>query len=367
MEKTSQISIIETIKKRWKLILLVFILGIIFSVILYFVLPRKYESQTTLAVITSSSSPLSDLSSFASLVGINMPDESKKIMAILESRTLRERVIKKLDLIPVFFPEPPEGRNPLNAANEELKKIVTLAKNKKNDTIVIFVLHKDPKLAQKIGEAYIVEARKLLNEKKLSVAKFDRIYLEKKLKEEEERLRELQEKLAKFQKKTKIIEPNIQLKNLLEVYVNLLAKKTELLLKLNSISSMLSPDNPKVKTLRKQITYIDKQLKKLESKNEYFPALKEIPDILVRYTSLVRELKTTQAIYEALMKLYQQARLNESKEQLFIEVIDPPSLPDIPASPKKWFVLGIGSFLSLFTGILIALYMECCWPQRKTS
>ncbi|NPA54527.1 MAG: hypothetical protein GXO21_07660, partial [Aquificae bacterium] len=251
--------------------------------------------------------------------------------------------------------------------NEELRKIVTLAKNKKNDTIVIFVLHKDPKLAQKIGEAYIVEARKLLNEKKLSVAKFDRIYLEKKLKEEEERLRELQEKLAKFQKKTKIIEPNIQLKNLLEVYVNLLAKKTELLLKLNSISSMLSPDNPKVKTLRKQITYIDKQLKKLESKNEYFPALKEIPDILVRYTSLVRELKTTQAIYEALMKLYQQARLNESKEQLFIEVIDPPSLPDIPASPKKWFVLGIGSFLSLFTGILLALYMECCWPQRKTS
>ncbi len=360
--------ILSAIKKRKKLVLSFFILGSIFFTTIAFILPKKYESKATILPIYSSSSSFGGLSNLAMLAGFNLntSDELNKILVILNSRTLRERIVKKLNLIPILVDTENIGeRNPLYVAEKKLEKISSIYLNKSKGSINISVLFKDPSLAQKIAQAYIDETRQLLNEKSLSVAKFDRIFLEKKLKEEEKKLNQLQKELAKFQEKTKLIDPNSQLKNILDLYLSLLSKRTELLLELNSLSVTLSPSSPKIKNLRKQIMFIDKQIKKLEKDNKFFPSLRKIPEVLTKYSKIMRELKTSQAIYETLTKLYQQARLNESKERLFIEVIDPPTLPDIPAKPKKALIIIGGSVFSLIAGLILAVFLECCRNNKK--
>ncbi len=355
--------IFKALKKRIKLWLSIFFVGTALSVVLAFVLPKKYESTAVIMPISSTSSGLGSLSDLASLAGLNISggEDINKIIAILNSRTIRERIIKKLNLIPVLVKkEEAEKRNPINVAIKKLEKKVGINHNKRLGTISISVEDEDPLLAQKIAQAYIDETRLLLNEKKLSVAKFDRIYLEKKLKEEEEKLKKLQKKLVDFQKKTKVIDPDSQLKKVLDIYLSFLSKRTELLLKISSLSYTLSPDNPQIVALKKQISFIDNQLKKLEKDSKFLPSLKKIPDILSEYADIKRELSISQGVYETLMKLYQQAKINESKEQLFIEVIDPPYLPDIPSKPKKKLIVVAGAFLSLIIGILIAVYTECC-------
>jgi uncharacterized protein involved in exopolysaccharide biosynthesis len=365
--KITWTDIVNALKKRKKLILGIFLSGTFLSLILAFVLPKQYESKAVILPVSSSTS-LGGVSDLAALAGFSIgnTDEINKIMVVLNSRSIKERVIKRLNLIPVLVKEDEaEDRDPLTLAVKKLKKKITISLNKRYSSISISVFFKDPALAQKIAQTYIEEARKILNEKKLSVAKFDRIYLEKKLKEEEKKLKNIQKRLAEFQKKTKLVDPNSQLKSLLDMYLSLLSKRTELLLEINSLSMSLSPNSPKIKNLKNQISFIDQQLKKFENNSKFFPALKKIPEILSEYSDIMRELKTSQAIYETLMKLYQQARLNESKERFFIEVIDPPSLPDIPSKPKKKLIIIGGSFFSLVIGAVLAFFLECCFSRRE--
>lgn len=349
---------LEILKNNVKKLFLIFAAVLTIFIGLAIILPPKYTSETLLLPITSSPS-LGELSSLASLAGLNIGQSSdvNKMIAVLNSRTIRERVIKDLNLIPILFPD--EEKVSMNKAIKTLGKKVKIKQDKEINTITIEVKTKDPKLSQKIANQYIVELRKLLNEKNLSVAKFDRIFLEKKLKSEEDKLLKLQKELAEFQKKTKLLNPDDELKNIFDSYLTLLNKRTEFLMELSTLEATLSPDHPKVKAIKRQISFIDKTLKEFEENNKFFPALKKLPDILTSYMDIIRKLKTEQEVYEVLLKMYQQAKFNEAKEQLFVEVIDPPYLPDSQDLLPKIAVVIIGVFISAVLSVSIIVFTNC--------
>ncbi len=353
----------KILKNNIKKLFLIFFVFMFMFVGLAVILPPRYTSSTLLLPITSSPS-LGELASLAAIAGLNIGQSGdiNKIMAVLESRTIRKRIIEKLDLIPVLFPE--EEKVSINKAIKVLGKKVKIKQDKNLNTIEIEVHTKDPVLSQKIANQYIIELRQLLNEKNLSVAKFDRVFLEKKLKEEEEKLIKLQKTLADFQKKTKLLNPDSELKNIFDTYLSLLNKRTELLMELSTLETTLSPNHPKVKAIKMQISFIDNTLKKFEEDNKFFPALKKLPDILADYMDIVRQLKTEQEIYEVLLKMYQQAKFNESKEQLFVEVIDPPLLPDTQDLKPRILVIVIGLFVSAILSLSIVVFTSC--RKRET-
>ncbi len=72
----------------------------------------------------------------------------------------------------------------------------------------------------------------------------------------------------------------------------------------------------------------------------------------VEYVRLSRDAQTTGEIYTALVKNYEQTRIQEAKESMDIQVIDAANLPreDMPAKPKKKIVVAIGFVL----GVIIA-------------
>ncbi|HID66650.1 MAG TPA: hypothetical protein EYP32_07740, partial [Aquificaceae bacterium] len=83
------------LKKRWKIILSTFLILTIFTGILGFIMTPIYRAETT--IIPVSSNPTSDLSQLASqFLGIPTGGEdiSSKILAILKSKTIRDRVIE---------------------------------------------------------------------------------------------------------------------------------------------------------------------------------------------------------------------------------------------------------------------------------
>ncbi len=329
---------------------------------LFFIIPDKYVSSSTIMPISNAPS-LGEFASLASLAGINLGNESdvNKIIVILKSRTIRKRVIKKLDLIPVLLGSNPEG-TPVKIMNDAIKvlgKIVKIEQDKTLNTITISARTTDPELSRKIVQEYISQLHTIMNEKKLTVARFDRTFLEKKLDEEIKKIELLQKKLADFQKKNRILNPDDELKEILSTYIDLLNKRTQLLMEISTLEITLSPDNPKVRALKKQISFLDKEIKSMENNSKFFPALKKIPDILSEYMDIMRELQTAQEIYEVLLKMYQQARFNEAKEQLFVEVIDPPDFPTEPDYMKKLIILILGFLFAVFVSASIIAIKEC--------
>ncbi len=356
------------LKKRKKLIIGLFLFAVIFTTIISFIMTPIYRSTASVIPVSSSQSPLGSLAGLAAMAGISLgeSDESQKVMAVLNSRTIKENVIKRLNLIDVLLDEIPEDRNPLNVALEEFEDMISISQDKKTGVISISVDYKDPKLAAEIANTYVDELQKILNEKALTVAKINRIFLEKQLKEEEEKLKQYQYQLAQFQRKTKLIEPKEQLKGTMELYANLIAQKISLQVQLRQLESALSDNNPKISMIKEQLRAIDLQIKKLEEKSKgAFPSISDAPEKMTQYVDLLRKLKTSEAVYEALLKAYEQAKFEESKENLYVQVIDEAFIPDKPEKPKKKLMVAVAGVSSLFLGIFLAFFLEWLENIRK--
>jgi len=352
------------LKKRKKLILGLFLGVSILTAIISFIMTPIYRSEATVIPVSSKSTGLGSLAGLAAMAGVSVPsagDDSSKIMAVLNSREIKERVIKKLNLIPILLEDDiPKKRDPMNVAVDILKGMVNISDDKKTGVINISVDYKDPKLAQKIAQTYIDELQKIMNEKKLTVAKFNRAFLEEQLNEQEKKLEELQKRLAEFQKKTKIIAPESQISGVVELYSNLISQKMSLLVKLKSMEAAFAPDNPQVKALKEQLAAIDNQIKQIEEKSNIgaLPSLSQAPEKLTEYGDLMREVKAAQEIYKNLLTMYEQAKLDEAKENIYVEVIDKPNLPDLPAKPKKKLMVAVAGISALFLGIFLAFFLE---------
>ncbi len=350
-----------TLKKRKSVIIGLFIFAVFATAVISFVMTPIYRSTASVIPVSGSQSPLGNLAGLAAMAGISIgqSDESQKIMAVLKSRTIKENVIKRLNLINIILDEIPEDRDPMNVAIEALDDMVSISDDKKTGVISISVDFKDPQIAKKIADTYVDELQRILNEKALTVAKLNRIFLEKQLEEEEEKLKKYQLELAKFQKSTKLIEPQEQLKGTMELYGELIAQKINLQVQLRRLETALSSGNPKIEMIKEQLRAIDQQIKELEEKSGgAIPSISEAPEKMTQYIDLLRKLKTSEAVYETLLKAYEQAKFQEAKENLYVQVIDNAFLPDKPVKPKKALMIAVSGVSSLFLGIFLAFFLE---------
>jgi len=358
----------QRLKRGWKLIGGVFLAGVLASVITSLLMTPVYRSEAVLLPVSDQPS-LGMVQLASDFLGVQVPerDLSSKIMAILKSRTIKERVIKKLDLVDVLLEEKPRDRNTVSVAVGVLEDIVSMSSDRKIGTIILQVDYKDPEMAAKIAQAYIDELKEILEEKALTLAKVNRIFLEKQLAETERELEEKLRLLARFQKREKVIVPQEQVKGSIELYSELVGKKIALQVELRKLESVLSPSSPQVLALKEQIKAIDRQLYEIESAagNSAIPSLETAPDKITKYTSIFIKVKGLQAKYEALLRIYEQARLEEQKNRIYVEVIDPPSVPDIPIKPQKKQIIALSSAVSLFLGVVFVLFSERLERERR--
>ncbi len=359
----------EILLKRKKLIFSFFTIGLVLATVVSFLMKPVYRSEAS--VIPVSSQPTSGIAELAGqFLGIQIKGEntSSKIMAVLKSRTLRERVVKKLNLVEILAKEVPKGRDPLSVAVSSLEEIITVSSDRKTGLITIGVEYTDKELAKLIATAVLEELKQILKEKALTVAKANRLFLESQLKETEEDLRKALEEFALFQKKEKILVPQEQIKGALELYTELLSRRISLQMELRKLENVLSPDSPRLTYLKNQIKEVEKQLASIERSTGGFspiPSLEATPEKMARHTEIFLKVKGLQAKYETLLKLYEQAKLEEQRDFIHVEIIDPPSDPDIPVKPKKKLIIAVAGISSLFGGVFLALFTEWLSEARR--
>lgn len=376
--ENDEINLIEIWEKIWrnKKFLIIFSFSIVFlTAIFSLLMDNIYRSESTIITISSSKSGgLSSYAAIAAVAGINLPlagdADTNKIMAILKSRSIKEAIVKDLGLIKLLNEEPiPEKRDPMLYTIEKLDKMITIKDDKKTQVINIGVEYKNREIAREINKALIKKLEHILNEKSLTIQKLNRVFLEEQVKLSGERLIKLQEKMAKFQKDTKILSPDSQVKGLMDLYGNLVAKKIETQVKLKSMESAFDKNNPQVKALREQLSAINSQISQLEQKTNIkgIPSISEIPESIVNYSQILQDLNVAKAVYEALVKAYEQAKIEEVRDNLYIQVIDEPSLPDQKVKPKRRIMVIVSGFTSLFLGIFIIFLRDWIKANKEVS
>ncbi|MBX0310568.1 MAG: hypothetical protein JHC31_01985 [Sulfurihydrogenibium sp.] len=349
------------------------VLGItILTAIISFILPKTYTSESVIVPVTKSSSG-SSLSAIAALVGlpaVGGDQATANVVAVLNSNTLRERVVKDLNLLDEILKDKKnEFKRPYQEAGIKLKDYIKINEDKKNGTIKIEVDWKDPDKAQKINESIIKNLRQILNEKSFTVAKMNRIFYENELNKTLESLKLAMNKLNEYQKTKKVIMPEQQLQSQLALYGSLISEKIELEGRLRNLSNIYNPEAPQIKEIQTRLSYINQKISEIEGEiNTKSPistekTLEALPD----YMQLYLQVQQLKGKYEVLAKLLEQSRLDELKENLYVEVIDNPTYPEKPSKPKKILMVTVAFISSLFLAIFIVFIREYIRSRRMES
>jgi uncharacterized protein involved in exopolysaccharide biosynthesis len=227
-ENEDEIDLLELSRTIWKGKKFIIWIAVIFTIataVGSLFMTNIYTAQAVLKPVSSKEGGGSRLASLASqfgglasLAGIAMPGttSSTEIVSLLKSNVLKKNIIERYDLLPVLFPKQwdeekktwkkTSGFNPgaliakimpgkPNAGKKEpgvpdmwdgiraLDKKVTINYNLKDDIITIAVHFRDPDMAARIANYYIITLNDYMSSEARRTANINKEYLEKQLRE----------------------------------------------------------------------------------------------------------------------------------------------------------------------------------------
>jgi len=362
-ESITLIDLIATVWRQKWLVIIITAAAAVLSVLYSLSKPNIYTATSTLLPISGSTSALSQYAGLAAMAGVSLPgassaDPTVKIQAILNSRELATKVINELDLIPKLIKEPEKLKtiSPLSAALQTFQKnVFSVSVDTKTSVIKVSAKTKDPELSARIVNTAIDLLQQDLANRVLTASGKNIVVLEQQAAEQEKKVRELQNKMADYQKKNKLIAPQTQSQQGLDLYRSLIQQKITLEIQISSLENTLSTDNPKISQARAQLAAIQKQIEDFEKTGGGVgPAMTETPKALFEYANMQAQLELATKIYGSLLTSVENLRLQDATEKVFVEVIDPAVPPELKSEPARATMCIVGTLAGGFASLLLA-------------
>lgn len=329
-------------------------------------LPNVYRSTTTLLPVSAESGgQFSQYASMAAIAGISLPTETgtevTKILAVLNSRTLKERVIEELDLYDDLLGEAAQGEDSLYSAVRVLSRQLFIYMDNQTGILSISMNSGNPVLAADTVNYVAIVLSSILDEKNLTALSHRMALSEKALNERRAELDRLKNRLMEFQREANILTPESQAEGHMQLYSSLIEQRMNLEVELETLRSALSENNPRIRTKEQELDAIQNQLKNLTtSSNEQFDT-SVVSTNLVTYQEISAELELAQRMYLAALTQWEQVNSEEQSSRIYVEVIDKAIVPEEKIAPMRTqMVIMAGmagaALLSFFIAICIPFY-----------
>ena len=153
-------------------------------------------------------------------------------------------------------------------------------------------------------------------------------YLTKRLKEAEQDMLEAERRYRDFQNKNMVLDVETQAKTQLEISAPLISSLTELIVKRDVQSQLMTADNPELKKLDIEIQTTREVLDDLlmgqfpdSLRNgdsvgqlpEIFKPFRQLPELGLTAMSLIRDIQIQNAIYQFIKQEYEKTRFEDEK------------------------------------------------------
>ena len=301
-------------------------------------MPKTFTSSAVLMPPTSESGAVGNIMGALSNLpfggfGPQTNDESLSIIAILKSRTLSEKTIKKFDLI--NFYGVPNVDKALIALSEN-----TNFKVLDEGTIGISVslktkwFHPDEsenivkKLCADMALFFVTELDKLNKSLKTEQASFHRKFIGERYEKNLSDLKNAEDSLKVFQEKHKMIALTEQTSAAIDAAASIKAQMLSNEVKLGVMLGALNPNHPDIENVRMENIELGKKMNELEhgrdliglEKSNLFPVLSEIPELGVELIRLKREVEIQNTLFVFLTQQYEEAKIKESKNTPTVQI-----------------------------------------------
>jgi len=364
---------IRTIWVRRKLVLILVFSGIVLSLIYALKQANIYTSTTTLLPPDDSSSytglmsMLSGAGPAASLgsseLGIAGPAEL--YVTILGSRNVQNAVVADLNLVKYFEARDAEG------ARRILSGEVIAEEDRKSGIITVSVRDLNPQMAASIAQAYVSELNRVLNDDTTSSARRERIFLEGRVKDIKQQLDDTAQALSEFSRKNQTVDAVSQAKSMMDAGIKLQSELIDARSQLAALRQVYSEDNSRVKAADARISELQRQIVAMgggsggdssNAKGSGYPSAGQLSALGVPYYDLERKMMVEEAIWEALTKQYEAAKVDEAKEIPTVRVLDVANVPQTKTGPIRSMIVIVGTLCSFVLACLVVLATKF-WEQ----
>ena len=372
--------------KRRKFIIKNVIVVTISSIIISLLLPKWFASKAV--VLSSGAGQFNFLSSISPIpvadFGLSTINEDiNNFIAILQSRTVKEYMVKKFNLVDRYKQRDIEFA--IVAFEEKMELEVT-----EEGTLEITIIDKDPLIAKEMVTEVLFMLDQINQSIGMEAGKYNREFLENRININKKDLEKAELALKTFQEKTGIIDLVAQLSStmqmsaqaynsIFEAYTALYAKKIETETELAVAKTTLSNNNPTImqleKLLKEQSIQLDQLMIRLDEKLQYLlsnisPAqidtipniefsvsFNTLPSLGLENARLIREVELQSTIQEILIPQFEQAKLEETKNIPTLQIIDKPKVALNKTKPKRSLIV-IGATVMSFLMSLIFVYTD---------
>jgi capsule polysaccharide export protein KpsE/RkpR len=285
-------------------------------------------------------------------LGLKNPNDI--YVGLLTSRPIADAIIQKFSLAKVYH-----ARDMTDAR----KKLAgyTGVTSEKNGFISVSVTDKDKKRVVEMANAYTDELRILTKTLAVTEASQRRLFYEEQLKQAREALLTAELAFQQVQQQKGLVQLDAQAKAMIEGIAALRAQVAAKQVEVQALRSYSTEQNPDVQLAERELTSLQAEESRMEQSN-HSPGiaglgLGNVPAAGLEYLRAAHELAYRQALFDMLMKQYDAAKLDESKDAAIIQVVEPAIEPDRRSTPKRAQLVLIFTFMGFLAGCLLAILL----------
>ncbi len=347
------------------------VVGAIASVLIALVLPKWYKGEALLLPPkeqTIQSAGLSELAKVTSVAGgLNLPvlvTPSDLYARMLRSHAICDPIIEKFALASRFGTGGNTetyielmGRTKFQVTNEGL--------------LSISAEDKDPQVAADLANAFVDELMALDQKISSSRATQNRQFVEERLGRVKAKLDSARGALEQFQRANKAVDFDEQTRMAISQATDLKVALAKIDLEVKALERMVGEDNPELADKKARRAIIQKQLTDLETgsrDSSYFSLpVSRIPALKGQYELLYSDIRVNEGLYETLLSLLEQAKVQEGSETGTFSVLDRSRVPEVRNRPKRTLIVLGGVGFSLVLALLLAAWLEYLRGLEESS
>jgi len=343
--------------RRKRLVALVTAIATLAGVVTSLLLPVRYTATTQLLTPQQTESAAMMMSQLANTAagsmaaltagGLGLRNPNEIYIGMLNSRPIADAIIRDYNLVEVYHAKD------MTAARKELAANTKIAAQK-SSFISISVTDKDKMRAAGIANAYTAQLRNLTQSIEATEALQRQIFYEGQLKSAKETLVAAEISFQHVEQTKGVLQPQDQARVMIESLAALRAQAAAKSVELQALRSYSTDRNPEVQLTENELATLQAEAARMGQKQHTAGfsdlSLGDVPGAGIDYLSAEHELVYRQTLFDLLIKQYDAAKLDESKEATVIQVVEPAIPPDRKASPHRTLIV----LLFMLFGLLAA-------------
>jgi len=160
-----------------------------------------------------------------------------------------------------------------------------------------------------------------------------------------------------------VIQPDSQTRALIDTATSLRAQIAAREVQIQGMQTYAAGENAQLVQAQRELEGMREELAKLggtqnSAGGEFLIPKGQVPEASLKYVRKLRDVQYYQTIFDILARQFEAAKLDEAKQGVPIQVLDPAVPPDRRSAPRRTLIVMVATVLGFLFGVFMALFQS---------